>query len=159
MWNRRQETGISSNFENFDGNAKSEEKDTYEFFQKTFDRACSTNFKSCQTDSCPAPRLYSGDATSILIDGVVKDVDKSFVVYPKDAGENPLFVNWPELIASRESPETNLIFPLYGEINGRAPGQWEVTKKTPNFEDDTDVDSKDNLPLFNPFYHYAFDVY
>ena len=70
-----------------------------------------------------------GDATSILIDGVVKDVDKSFVVYPKDAGENPLFVNWPELIASRESPETNLIFPLYGEINGRAPGQWEVTKK------------------------------
>ena len=25
--------------------------------------------------------------------------------------------------------------------------------------DDTDVDSEDNLPLFNPFYHYAFDVY
>ena len=55
----------SSNFENFDGNAKSEEKDTYEFFQKTFDRACSTNFKSCQTDSCPAPRLYSGELQAI----------------------------------------------------------------------------------------------
>ena len=34
---------------------------TYDFFQNTFDKGCSTNFKSCQTDFCPAPRLYSGE--------------------------------------------------------------------------------------------------
>ena len=36
----------------------------------------------------------------------------------------------------------------------------KVEGKSANFEiADSDEDSKKNLPLFNPFYHYAFDVY
>lgn len=105
--------------------------------------------------------LFSGKASKLLIDGLVEDVDRSFIVYPKDAAEQPIFVNWPELIASREAEETIIINPLYGKINGRNTSQtsFVVTEKTAQFDADTDPDSNINSPLFNPFYHYAFDVY
>ena len=127
----------------------------YSFFN-VFHESCSTGFRRCVGKCVDEGKFIESQTAEYLIKQLAEDATKSFLAFSPNSEEKPVLINWPEQITLSPMPN-NTIIPMITTLHNFNMGTLE--HKIPIFSDNTDMDSKHNLPLFNPYYNYAFDVY